>query len=94
MKTQISKETKSRIKQLRFYRNMEFFNGNLLLCLIAANFTPSYNRYGDKFDILNTKIKNLKSGLDEDNGLNLENYSEPGITDNPKLFPQLVKTKK
>ena len=93
MKNQLPMEIKSRIRQLRFYRNMEFFNGNLLLCFTAAMFTPSYNRFGDKFDILNAKIKNLKNGLDEDDGFNLENYSEPGITDNPKLFPQLVKNK-
>lgn len=91
MKTQISKETKTRIKELRFYRNMEFFNGNLLLCFVAEWLTPSCNRFGDKFDILNIKIDNLKKGLPEDDGINLETYDEPGITDNPKLFPNLVK---
>lgn len=58
MKVQISKETKSRIKKLRFYRNLEIFNGKLFLYALASFGMFEYNRYGDKFDILNTKIKN------------------------------------
>ena len=94
VKNELSEETKLRIMELRFYRNLEILNGNLFLCFLAHCGKLIYNRYGDKFDILNVKIKNLKSGLDEDDGLNLEHYSEPGITDNPKLFPKLVKTRK
>ena len=53
-----------------------------------------YNRWGDKFDILNAKLRNLKNGLDEDDGLDLDNYYEPGITDNPRIFPNLAENNK
>ena len=91
MKKQLSKETKHRIRQLRLYRNWEILNGNLILCAMAM--FREYNRWGDKFDILNMKISNLKNGLDEDDGLDFEHYFEPGITDNPRIFLKLAENK-
>lgn len=94
VKQEILLANKERIRNLRIYRNMEFINGNLLLYVFGLFLQLEHNRYGDRFYIINEKIKNLKNCRAEDFGLDLEHYFEPGITDDPKLFPKLVKTRR